>query len=212
MAAEASLDVGRRLIAFNWLCAAYAHRDWLGDWATVLEPREQASLRLIRRGSLVLLEQHGLQNRYLREVGSQFWLLEPRDTIGRLATLLGVAMLGGWVRHRLERHEVARQLKVLGRDKRQQALQRALELRALPFGPGPCGTWPVETHGPGALFRLGVSCLAAMADDASSGARERFTLRFARGTVVPLALTPAQRDEALAVVLNGDDAPSEQVT
>ena len=194
-----ALDVGRRLMAFNWLTAGYAHRDWLGPWADILEPRRSASLRLIRRASLVLLERYELRQRYLRDLGSHGWLMQPHEQVLRIADVLGTAMLGGWVKGTLERREVAQQVRVLGAERRQRALEHAQTLRGLPF-PGALGAWPVAMTGSAAVFRLGVSCMAALLDDPHSGASERFTLRFAAGTVAPLALTPTQRDEGLALI------------
>ena len=194
-----SLDVGRRLMAFNWLTAGYAHRDWLGPWSDILEPRRDASLRLIRRASIVLLDRYDLRERYVRDVGGHSWLLQPHDQLVRVADLLGTAMLGGWVKSRLERQEVAQQVRVLGVERRKHALEYAQTLRALPY-PGALGAWPVPLTGSTAVFRLGVSCMSALLDDVQSGARERYTLRFAAGMVTPLILTPTQRDESLALI------------
>lgn len=197
--ATGSLDVGRRLMAFNWLTAGYAHRDWLGPWAEILEPRRSASLRLIRRASIVLLDRYDLRERYVRDIGGHAWLMQPHEQLVRMADVLGTAMLGGWVKSRLERQEVAQQFRVLGAERRQRALEYAQNLRALPF-PGALGAWPVPLTGSAAIFRLGVSCMAALLDDARSGARERYTLRFAAGMVTPLVLSPTQRDEGLALI------------
>jgi hypothetical protein len=194
-----SLDVGRGLLAFNWLAAAYAHRDWLGPWGDILEPRNEASLRLIRRASIVLLQRYGLRERYLRDLGRHGWLLQPHSVFRRITDTLGTAMLGGWVQRRLERSEVALQMRVLGAPRRQRALEFAHSLRALPFPPS-ANPWPVPLRGSGTLFRLGVSCLASLLDDPNSGARERFVLRFSHGLVTPLTLSIAQQDEALALV------------
>ena len=194
-----SLDVGRRLMAFNWLTAGYAHRDWLGPWAEILEPRPSASLRLIRRASIVLLDRYDLRERYVRDLGGHAWLMQPHEILVRMANVLGTAMLGGWVKSRLERQEVAQQIRVLGVERRKHALEYAQTLRALPY-PGALGAWPVPLTGSAAVFRLGVSCMSALLDDVQSGARERYTLRFAAGMVTPLILTPTQRDESLALI------------
>ena len=194
-----TLDVGRRLMAFNWMTAAYAHRDWLGPWADILEPRGKAGVRMVRRASIVLLDRYQLRERYLRDLGKHGWLLQPHSTLVRIANELGTAMLGGWVHNRLERQEVAMQLKVLGADGRKTALERARSLRTLPFSPSRDG-WPVEMTGPSSLMRLGLSCLAGLLDDETSGARERLTLRFPAGLIVPLPLSNPQRDEALALI------------
>jgi YOP proteins translocation protein K (YscK) len=194
-----TLDVSRRLMAFNWMTAAYAHRDWLGPWADILEPRQQAGLRMMRRASIVLLNRYALQDRYVRDIGQHGWLLQPHPVLMRIATDLGVAMLGGWVMHRLERQEVALQVKVLGLEGRKAALAHAKTLRALPFAPGK-GSWPVAPTGAATTLRLGLSALAAVLDDESTGARERLTLRFPAGMITPLVLTQAQRDEALALI------------
>ena len=196
---DAKPDVGRRMMAFNWLPAAYAHTDWLGHWAEALGPRGAISMRVLQRASVALLERYDLRARYLREVGPHGWLLQSHRDVSAIAAVLGTAMLGGWVRGRLERREVAAQQAVLGVQGRQQALRHAHELRALPFTADAAG-WPVATDGPDALGRLGISCLAALLDDATDGARERFTLRFAQGTVSALDLTKAQRAEALALI------------
>jgi YOP proteins translocation protein K (YscK) len=194
-----SLDVGRRLMAFNWMTAGYAHRDWLGPWAEILEPRHKAGVRMMRRASIVLLNRYQLRERYVRDLGQHAWLLQPHGVLMDIANALGVAMLGGWVMKRLERQEVALQVRVLGADGRQQALAHAKTLRALPFAPEKTG-WPVTPTGAATTLRLGLSCLAAVLDDESTGARERLTLRFPSGMVVPLQLSQAQRDEALALI------------
>jgi YOP proteins translocation protein K (YscK) len=194
-----TLDVGRRLMAFNWMTAGYAHRDWLGPWADILEPRHKAGLRMVRRASIVLLNRYQLRDRYVRDIGKHGWLLQPHNVLVKIANDLGTAMCGGWVLHRLERQEVALQLRVLGADGRKVALERARALRALPFAPNKAG-WPVAATGASTTLRLGLSCLAAVLDDETSGARERLTLRFPAGMVVPLQLTAPQRDEALALI------------
>jgi YOP proteins translocation protein K (YscK) len=194
-----ALDVGRRLMAFNWMTAGYAHRDWLGPWADILEPRHKAGLRMMRRASIVLLNRYQLRDRYVRDIGKHAWLLQPHQVLMQIASDLGIAMLGGWVMHRLERQEVALQVKVLGAEGRKAALAHAQLLRALPFAPSKSG-WPVLPTGASTTLRLGLSCLAAVLDDESTGARERLTLRFPAGMIVPLALSQAQRDEALALI------------
>lgn len=198
-AVEKQLDVGRRLMAFNWWTAGYAHRDWLGPWADILEPRDRVGVRLMRRASIVLLNRYNLRERYVRDLGKHNWLLQLEPVLIRIANDLGVAMLGGWVQRRLERQEVALQLRVLGAERRKLALQHAQTMRALPFAPDADG-WPVSMTGSASAMRLGLSCLAALLDDEKSGARERFTLRFGYGMVSPLVLSPAQSDEALALI------------
>ena len=197
-------DVGRRLLAFNWLPAGYAHDDWLGPWSPLLDPRSQASLRLLGRVSLALLERYELKERHLRDLGDHVWLLNTHKDILRLADEIGTAMLGGWVQQRIERRAVEDQTRSLGVERRHRALQHAQTLRALPKGhrAGARGAngWPIAVEGLVGVYRLGVSCLAALLDDPQDGARERFTLRFAAGTVEPLFLEPAQRDEALALI------------
>jgi hypothetical protein len=195
----AKLEVGRSLLAFNWLLGAYAHRDWLGPWGDIVLPRHQASMRLIRRLSLVLLERHQLRHRHLREVGQLNWLMQPYDTTVRMADALGTALLGGWVQRRLERREVALQMHALGALGRQRALGYAQQLRHLPFATlSPAASAALQ--GPHAVFRLGVSCMSSLLDDPDTGAQERFAMRFAMGTVVPMTLSSAQRDEAQAVL------------
>ena len=186
-------------MAFNWWAAGYAHSDWLGPWADILEPRERVGVRLMRRASIVLLNRYNLRYRYVRDLGKHNWLLQPEPVLTRIANDLGVAMLGGWVQRRLERQEVALQIRVLGTERRKLALQHAQTLRALPFAPTAVG-WSVPMTGPSSVIRLGLSCLAALLDDEQSGARERFTLRFGYGMVTPLILSPAQNDEALALI------------
>lgn len=209
----AALEQARRAMVFNWLPAAHAHRDWLGPWAELLEPRDRVSLRLLRRASQVLLDRHSLRQRHLRHTNVYAWLLEPEVSIRRVAEELGVAMLGGWVRHSLERAEVAQQLLVLGPSARARAMAHATALQALPYPPYPPhpsgnvasgvlnqARWPIALSGPEAVFRLGVSGLAALLTDESSGARERFVMRFAQGMVVQLQLNGAQRHEAQGVI------------
>jgi hypothetical protein len=193
------IDVGRQLMSFNWLVASYAHRDWLGPWADLLEPRARASLRLVRRASAVMLERHDLQQRYVRDLGRDTWLLEPYARLLRMAEVLGTAMLGGWVRQRVERQQVAQQLKVLGPQRREQALQWAQTLKALPF-PEEASGWPLPLSGTAAVFRLGASALVSLPGGAGTGAGERTAMRFPYGAVVPLPLRPVQLDEALALV------------
>jgi hypothetical protein len=195
---EQALDLGRRLMAFNWLTAAYAHRDWLGPWADILEPRPKASIRLIRRASIVLLDRLSLRQRFARELRDDAWVIEPRERIHEFATALGTAMLGGWVRNRIERAEVALQVRVLGAAGRDRALEHAHRLTALPFPLS--GKWPMALSGPSAPFRLGVSCLAYLLESENSGMRDRFLLRFPAGTVTTLLLSPRQRDEALSII------------
>lgn len=194
-----ALDVSRRLMAFNWMTAGYAHRDWLGPWADILEPRSRAGLRMVRRASIVLLERYQLRERYVRDIGSNGWLLQPHGVVTRIANEIGCAMLGGWVLHRLERTEVALQLRVLGAEGRKAALERAHSMRALPFAPTKAG-WPVAPTGPTTLLRLGLSCMASLLDDEQSGARERLTMRFPSGLIVPITLDQKQRDEAIALI------------
>lgn len=193
-----ALDLGRRLMAFNWLAAGYAHRDWLGPWAEILEPRRQASMRLVQRASVKLLDRMGLRERYVRELHDDAWIIEPRERVSLIAHELGTAMLGGWVRHRIERVEVALQLKVLGTHGRQSALRYGQRLGALPYPL--TGAWRTPLSGPSALLRLGVSCLAALLESEKSGARERFLLRFPADTACALVLSPRQRDEALSII------------
>ena len=200
------VDVGRQLMTFNWLVASYAHRDWLGPWADLLEPRARAGLRLVRRASAVMLERHDLQQRYVRELGRDTWLLAPYARLLRMAEVLGTAMLGGWVRQRVERQQVAQQLKVLGPQRRDQALQWAQTLKALPF-PDEAAGWPLPLSGTAAVFRLGASALVSLPHEARSGAGERTAMRFPYGAVVPLPLRPAQLDEALALVHGVLDEP-----
>jgi hypothetical protein len=197
----AQIDVGRRMMAFNWLPAAYAHADWLGPWAELLGNRESVSMRTLQRASLALLERHDLRVRYLRDVGHHGWLLQSHRQVMVCAHVLGTAMLGGWVKGRLERTEVTQQQKVLGTEGRQAALRYAHGLRALPVAPALAG-WPVEMKGPESVTQLGVSCMAALLDDTAEGARERFTLRFAYGAVTALALTRQQVHEATALIEN----------
>ena len=192
-----TVDVGRRLMAFNWLTAGYAHRDWLGPWADLLDPQTHPSLRMLRRVSLVLLERHQLLTRFVRDPGEHTWLLEPQSRLNKMTDVLGTAMLGGWVRNSLQRQEVALQNKVLGPQRRAQSLRWAQTLKALP-SPGPAG-WPVPLTGNSAVFKLGLSCLVALPAP-ETGAAERTAMRFPLGSVVPLTLSPAQRDEALALV------------
>lgn len=203
----AALEQASRAMVFNWLPAAHAHRDWLGPWADLLEPRDRASMVLLRRASQVLLDRHGLRQRYLRASTDHAWLLEPEPVIRLAAQELGVAMLGGWVRHSLERAEVARQLLVLGSTHRARAMAHASTLQALPYPSGNAtlgalseARWPITLSGPEAVFQLGVSCLAALLSDESSGARERFVMRFSQGAVVPLQLDGAQRKEAQGLI------------
>lgn len=209
---ESGLDVGRALLAFNWLPAAYAHRDWLGHWAELLEPRDSVGLRLVRRVSGVLLDRYALRERYVRDLGRHGWLLQPHPTIRRVATELGAAMLGGWVQRSLERREVTLQLRVMGPVTRQRALEHAQHLRALPFGGERGPTWGLPMTGQVSLFRLGLSCLSALLNDPVSGARERFAMRFPYGLIVPLDLTDSQQDEALSVIHSVlDDSLTQQV-
>jgi YOP proteins translocation protein K (YscK) len=201
----AALDVSRRLMAFNWMPAGYAHRDWLGPWADILEPRSSAGPRVVRRASIVLLNRYQLRERYIRDLGTDGWLLQSYNALTRLAGEIGTAMLGGWVLRRLERKEVALQLKVLGAEGRAAALERAHTMRALPFAPVKAG-WPVAPTGPTAKLRLGLSCMATLLDDEASGARERLTLRFPFGLIVPIVLTQPQRDEAVALIHGASDS------
>lgn len=199
-----ALDVGRRLMAFNWLAAGYAHRDWLGPWSGILEPRERASLRLVRRASIVLLDRLGLRDRYVRELSDNAWIVDPHDRIKRIALELGTAMLGGWVRNQLERTQVALQLRVLGSAGRKRALDYAGRFSALPFPLS--GAWPIAPSGASTAHRLGVSCLAALLESESTGARERFLLRFPADMACTLLLSPRQRDEAFSIIYGEDGA------
>lgn len=186
-------------MSFNWLLAAYAHRDWLGSWARVLEPRGGVSVRLLRRASAALLERHDLKQRYLKQADKHPWLLLPPASLQSAAQALGVAMLGGWVRNGLEREQVVQQLKVLGPEQRVVAMNHAASLRALPY-PSSDGGWPMARLEPSSVFALGVSCMAALLTDHSSGSRERFLMHFAKGLIVPLELNDAQQDEALGLI------------
>lgn len=192
------IDLGHRLLSFNWLVAGYAHKDWLDEWAPVLTPRQACSARLLWRASRALLLRQGLQDRYLREAADNSWLLLPREQLLATARQLGVAMLGGWVRGQLERRQVALQLQLLGEEGRAQALSFACTLKALPFAPR--ALWGLDLTQPSALLRVGLGGLAGLLQDPATGARERLQLGFARGMVQPLALSHAQCDEALAVI------------
>lgn len=190
------LDLDAGLMVFNWLPGLYAHRDWLGPWAPLLEPRERAGRRIVQGASRMLIEKHGLQGRHLRELGRHAWLLVRNDVLRRIAARLGTAMLGGWVRYRLERQAVRLQLQVLGEAGRQQALADAATLRALPFFNLEPGAWPPSRDPARTCVLLGTCCLATLLDDPRSGALQRFLLRFPLGTVTPLALSAPQREEA----------------
>ncbi len=195
-----ALDQAGRLMLFNWLLAAYAHPDWLGPWAELLAPSDNADMRLLRRASLALLARHDLQERFLRkaDVEAHPWLLVSAKRLQPVAQELGVAMLGGWVRTRLEREHVAQQRLVLDTQQRRAAMHHAASLRALPYAEG--SGWPLSRLEPGAVPELGLSCMAALLDDPHSGARERFTMQFARGVIVPLALNEVQRREATTLI------------
>jgi hypothetical protein len=196
---DSAIDMSRRMMAFNWLPAAYAHNDWLGSWADVLNPRDGSSLRTIQRASLWLLDHYDLRSRYLQDAGQFGWLLQPHHLISVMAQTLGTAMLGGWVKNRLERTEIVLQHFVLGAAGRQEALRYALELKALPTFKKEV-FWSSPPEEPQALLNLGLSCMAALLQDVATGARERFTLRFSHGCIKPLSLTNAQAVEALALI------------
>lgn len=199
----AALVQASELMTFNWLVASYAHRDWLpGPWADLLEPRGQAGMALLRRASLVLMDRHHLRDRFLARADECPWMLLPADAVRPIADELGLAMLGGWVRGGLEREQVAQQVRVLGAERRQRALQYAARLTSLP-DPEHGDRWPIELLGPASVVELGISCMAALLEgDAGtqpgrdSGAQERFAMRFPRGLIVPLRLTLTQREEA----------------
>lgn len=205
---EAIVDVSSAMLAFNWLPAAYAHREWLGVWADVLERRDSTNMWVIQSASHALLEEYGLQNRFLRDLGHSAWVIQPMEALNALADALGIVMLGGWVRLRLERTAVAHQLRVLGADRRAQALAHASTMLHLPYAHEQMGhdsisggfTWGVPLEGSSCVTRLGLCCLAALLQESSSGARERFAFRFARGMLVPLDLNARQVDEAMAVI------------
>ncbi len=194
-----ALEQAGQLMAFNWLVAAHAHAEWLGPWAPLLEPRDQVDVRLLRRASLTLLARHGLRDRYLPRVGEYGWLLVPPEALYPVAHELGVAMLGGWIRNSLERTQVAQQLRLLAPSERSTAMTYANTLKALPYAPKG-KRWRLARLEPSAVFELGVACLAALLTDERTGSKLRFLMRFAPGVVRPLTLTPAQRDEALALV------------
>lgn len=200
----AALDEARQLLAFNWLPAAYAHRDWLGPWAELLEPRDRAGMSLLCRASLVLLDRHGLRQRHLRSAASHPWLLHTNETLAPIAQELGIAMLGGWVRGALEREQVALQLRVLGPRGRERALKHAATLKALPHIGTTLDVAPYLSD-TASVADLGFSAMAELLDDETlnargTGAKQRFMLRFARGQIVALPLTPPQRVEALALI------------
>lgn len=212
--AQSPPDASRRMMAFNWLPAAYAHADWLAPWALLVQQRDALSFRVLQRLSMSLLDRYGLRHRYLRDVGDHDWILASHDDLTRIARELGTAMLGGWVRLRLERQHVSAQTLVLGAQGRRQALQYALVLRALllPLHGNTAADRSAASQGPQAwglqgldghtTVRLGLSCMAALLDDRSTGARERFILRFANGVISPIALDAAQRREALQLILD----------
>jgi YOP proteins translocation protein K (YscK) len=202
---EPKLDVGRQMMAFNWLPAAYAHADWLGPWAELLRERNRVSTRILQRASVALIDRYDLRTRYVRDAGANHWLLQSHLTVMAIANAVGTAMLGGWVRGRLERREVEQQQKVLGTAGRQGALRYAHELNSLPFAPS-SGGWPVELTSPESLVKLGISCMVALLTDPADGARERFTLRFSHGYITPLELTMRQRDEATSLIHNVEDS------
>jgi len=186
-------------MAFNWSPAGYAHSDWLGSWAPLLEPREKADMRLLRHASMDLLGRHGLRQRYMRSSGELAWLLLPPARLEPVARELAVAMLGGWVRNGLTREEVAQQLHVLGPDGRAAAMRYAASLQALPY-PADGVRWPMTSPEPASVVELGWSCMAALLTDEETGARARFLMRFPRGVVAPLELNDPQRSEALHLI------------
>ena len=204
---EPKLDVGRRMMAFNWLPAAYAHADWLGPWAELLRERDAVSTRILQRASVALIDRYDLRVRYVRDAGANNWLMHSHLTVTAIASALGTAMLGGWVRGRLERREVEQQQAVLGTAGRQDALRYSHEFEALPFAKSSSG-WPVPLSSPESVVKLGLSCLVSLLSDSTDGARERFTLRFAHGHVTPLTLTPRQREEAAALIDAVESAPT----
>jgi hypothetical protein len=159
----------------------------------------------MQRASVTLLDRYDLRQRYLRDAGRHAWLLHPQHDVDTIAKVLGTAMLGGWVKRRLERTEVSLQQLVLGTLGRHEALRHAHELKALPFLPREA-YWPQAPAGPEAVTHLGLSCMATLLDDATTGARERFTLRFAYGTFIALQLSQAQGKEALKVIDEAMDA------
>ncbi len=195
----AALDWNSELMQFNWSVAAYAHHDWLGSWAQVLEPRDKASMRLLRRASMDVLDRHGLRDRHLRSADPHPWLLLPPKLLEPLARELAVAMLGGWVRNGLTREEVALQLHTLGPDGRAAAMNYAVSLQALPY-PADGIRWPMTSLEPTSVVELGLCCMAALLTDESTGERERFLMRFPRGFITRLDLDEAQRSEALDLI------------
>ena len=204
---EPKLDVGRRMMAFNWLPAAYAHADWLGPWAELLRERDAVSTRILQRASVALIDRYDLRVRYVRDAGANHWLMHSHLTVTAIANALGTAMLGGWVRGRLERREVEQQQAVLGTAGRQDALRYSHEFQALPF-PKTSSGWPVPLSSPESVVKLGLSCLVSLLTDSTDGARERFTLRFAHGHVTPLTLTTRQREEAATLIDAVESAPT----
>ena len=204
---EPKLDVGRRMMAFNWLPAAYAHADWLGPWAELLRERDAVSTRILQRASVALIDRYDLRVRYVRDAGANHWLMHSHLTVTAIARALGTAMLGGWVRGRLERREVEQQQAVLGMAGRQDALRYSHEFQALPFAKDSSG-WPVPLSSPESVVKLGLSCLVSLLTDSTDGARERFTLRFAHGDVTPLTLTTRQREEAATLIDTVESAPT----
>jgi hypothetical protein len=207
----AALAQQERLMAFNWLPAAYAHADWLGPWARLLESgahvaapagaltgahtSARASDRLLQRASAALLERQDLTRCWLRPADEPAWLGRPMD-MPALAQALGIAMLGGWVRNGLEREDVARQRCALTSEQRAQALVHADTLRALPY---PCSRqgarWRLARFDPPAVIGLGASCMAALLSEAD-GSRQRFVMHFAAGALSSIDLEARQRDEA----------------
>jgi len=195
-----ALEQNSRLMAFNWSIATYAHRDWLGSWAPLLEPRDKADMRLLRRASMDLLDRHGLRQRYLRSDDARGWVLLPLTRLEPVARELAVAMLGGWVRNGLTREDVAQQLHVLGPEGRAAAMRYAGALQALPY-PADGIRWPMASLQPASVIDLGWSCMAALLPEVETGARERFLMRFPQDFAPPLELDDAQRREALNLVV-----------
>ncbi len=195
-----TLDLSAELIAFNWLPAAYAHPDWLAEWAPLLTPRSEVSVRLAQHVSRALLDRYDLRSRFVGDVGQHGWLMQPHSVVMRLADDLGLAMLGGWVRLALERREVERQVAILGPQRRNTALQYGCALRALPYPAE--RNWPMMPHDSDTVVKLGLSCMLALLDAPVTGARERFCLRFPRDTFCDIVLSNAAKSEAMGVIHN----------
>lgn len=180
------------------LPAAFAHDDWLGPWAGLSEKGASVRLRTLLHASRMLRQHHHLAPVEAQTLRSQLWITWSDEDVRELAIDLACAMLGGWVRHGIEREEVHAQRQVMNAAQRERALHWSLALQVLPM---PATPWPLPGLTPDALLTLGCSGLHAVLRARDPGLAQRWMLRCPEARLVPIMMSDGQCIEAESQVI-----------